>query len=192
VKHAVIYIFGLSDQRARGQTLAVRFWKLYGVTPEVFHMYWETAETFEAKLAPLLERIDALTASGYTVSLVGTSAGASVAVQAFYRRPAGVHRVVSICGKLQNPQTVHPGVFRKNPAFREALALLPAALAGLASAQLARILSVRPVTDESVPPADTVVPGAQSRQVPTMGHGLSIGYCVTLYAPRIMRFIKSA
>ncbi len=190
-RHAVIYIFGLGDQRATGQTLAVRVWRMYGVTPEVFHTYWATPGKLADKLAGLLARIDTLTEQGYTVSLVGTSAGASAAIHAYAARQDKVHRVVCVCGKLQNPETISAYTYTKNPAFREAMETLDQSLQTLSAEKRSRILSIRPVADNIVPPADTVIPGAASEQVPTTGHALSITFCITVYAGRLLRFIKS-
>ncbi|TAH36609.1 hypothetical protein EYC59_00320 [Candidatus Saccharibacteria bacterium] len=189
-KNAVIYVFGLSDHRARGQTLAVKTWRLYGVTPQVFHMYWHEPRPFADTLAKLLARIDELVGKGYAVSLVGTSAGASVAIAAYAARPATLHAVVCICGKLRNPETISPYTYRTNPAFRESMAQTATNLEKLNPEQRSRILSIRPVSDGLVPPADTVVSGAHHRRLYTRGHAFTIGYCVVLYAPFFLRFIK--
>lgn len=189
-KHAVIYIFGLSDNNARGQELAVKLWQLYGVSPETFHMYWTTPEPFADKLEKLLVRIDELAEQGCTVSLVGTSAGASVAVAAYAARPRSVHAVVYICGKLHSPETIHPGVYRKNPAFRDAMAQVAPSLEALDARQRNRMLSLRPLADSQVPPTDSVVAGAHNQRVLSAGHAFSIGACIVLYAPFFLRFIK--
>lgn len=189
-RHTVIYIFGLGDHRSRGQTLAVQLWRLRGVGVRVHHMHWNQAGTLDAKLAPLIENIDALHAAGRRVSLVGVSAGASAAIHAYARRPQIVHRVVCLCGKLRHAETVHPRVYHTNPAFQQSMEALPASLDALGKIGRERILSVRPMADNSVPPADTDVPDAHTARVPTRGHVLSIAYCITIYSRRIVRYIR--
>ncbi len=190
IRHAVVYVFGLSDHRAKGQTLAVQAWQAYGVRSEVFHMYWHVATPLAQKMHQLLERIDSLADEGYLVSLVGTSAGASVAVSAYAARPTTIHAVVCICGKLRNPETIHPATYRANPAFQESLAQLPSRITALTPEQKGRILSIRPLSDKLVPPHDTIIPGAQSGRLYTVGHAFTIGYGITIYAPFLLRFIR--
>lgn len=189
-KHAVIYIFGLSDHNARGQELAVKLWKVYGVRPETFHMYWNTPEPFGDKLERLLTRIDDLAGQGHAVSLVGTSAGASVAIAAYAARPQTVHAVVCICGKLRSPETISPYIYRKNPAFQTSMSLVAPNLKMLDALQRDRILSLRPFADYQVPPADTIIPGAHNRRIFSAGHAFSIGTGILFYVPFFLWFIK--
>jgi len=191
MKHAIIYIPGLGDHRSRGQRAATWLWQLYGVRTEIVRMEWRVAVPFETKLSRLLTRIDDLHAAGYSVSLVGVSAGAGAAVNAFARRQDVVSRVVCICGKLRNPETISSQTYRKNPAFAESMQLLPASLLGVADDTRRRILSIRPLADTSVPPQDTIIPGAVTKTIPTSGHVLSIAACITLYSFSVVRFIKS-
>lgn len=189
-KYAVIYVPGLGDHRSQGQRLAVKLWKLYGVDPEVVTMRWRDREAYNIKLARLLDRVETLTETGYLVSLVGTSAGASAVVNAFAARPELIHRVVCICGKLKNPQTVHPATYARNPGFQESMERLTRSLTQLSTEQRNRVLSIHPVADESVPPHDTEMPDSVSRRIPTIGHAPSIAYAITLYAHVLLRFIK--
>jgi len=190
MKHHVIYVFGLGDHRARGQELAVRLWRIYGVQSEVFHMQWRDGKPFAPKLEKLLQKIDDYHEQGDKVSLVAASAGASVAVAAFAARPAVMSRVVLVCGKILNPQNMHPSVFRKNVSFKDSLGAIDANLAKLSAEDRRRIMTIHPVADESVPVRDTFIEGAVERTVPVVGHALGIGYSITVYAPIMMRFLK--
>lgn len=191
-KHAVIYVFGLGDHRSRGQQFVISLWKVYGLDPYVYRMQWREPGSLEGKLAGLLQHIDSLADRGYTVSLVGTSAGASAVMNVYAQRQATIHRVVCICGKLRHAETIHPGTYHKNPAFKESLNYLPHCLDRLRPAERQRIVSIRPLKDGIVPPDDTVIPGAQSRIVPTIGHVFSIACTITLFSPMVVRFIKRA
>ena len=190
MKRAVIYVPGLGDSRSHGQGIAVWFWRIYGVRSEVVLMQWHVAEPLDTKLNRLLARIDALHKTGYTVSLVGVSAGASAVVHAFARRQEIVSRVVCLCGKLQHPETISESTYRSNPAFAESLTLLPRSLDALADTTRRRILSIRPQADGSVPPEDTIVPGFETATIPSSGHAISIGLGITLFSPLIINFIR--
>ena len=190
MKSAVIYVAGLGDWRSRAQRAVVWCWRVYGVKSEVTLMNWHIDEPFETKLDRLITRIDTLHAAGYQVSLVGVSAGASAVINAFALRKDVVQRVVCICGKLQHPETIHPATFQRNPAFAESLQRLPDSLAKLLQVDRQRISSIRPLADESVPPSDTVIPGATGRTIPTVGHVLSIAASITLFSPVVLAFIR--
>lgn len=190
MKHAVIYVPGLGDHRGSSQGTVVKLWQLYRLRTEVLAMNWRDGEPFSAKLEQLLLRIDELAGAGYQVSLVGISAGASVVINAFAARQEAVHRVVCICGKLQHPDTISASTYRLNPAFKESMANLPNSLLALDSEKRSQILSIRPLVDESVPPGDTVVPGAQAKTIPTISHVVSIAAAITLYSGSIIRFIR--
>jgi pimeloyl-ACP methyl ester carboxylesterase len=190
MKRVIVYVPGLGDHRSRGQRAVVWLWRLYGVRTETVRMEWRVDVPFEAKLARLLVRIDDLHAAGYSVSLVGVSAGASAAINAFARRQDVVAQVVCICGKLRNPETISSRTYRQNPAFAESLQLLPGSLLGIADDTRHRILSIRPLADRLVPPEDTVIPGAAEKVIPTSGHVFSIAACITLYSFAVVRFLK--
>lgn len=192
-KQAIIYVPGLGDHRSHGQRKVVELWRFWPVDhTEVVLMQWNQDEAFELKLSRLIARIDALNTQGYRVSLVGVSAGASAAVHAYAARPDTVHRVVCICGKLQRPETISPHTYRANPAFRESMYLLPASLEQLDNQQRRQILSIRPLADESVPPADTVIPGARTKTIPAFSHVISIAVAITLYSGMVVRFTRKS
>lgn len=189
VPHHVIYVPGLGDAKPRGQKLVTRLWRPLGVRGHYVPMHWAIDEPWEAKLARLLQAIDELSRTG-TVSLVGTSAGASAVLQAFALRKQAVAGVVCICGKINHPETVNPDYYTENPAFKVALAQLQVALPGLTVADRARILSIHPLKDTVVPPPDTILPGAHERTIFSAGHPFSIFVALTFGAPGFIRFLK--
>jgi pimeloyl-ACP methyl ester carboxylesterase len=189
-EHVVIYIPGLGDHKARGQELAVGLWRYYGVHGVVERMHWYDDRHFEIKLEHLLKIIDDYTVAGKTVSLVAASAGASAALNIYALRKNEIAGVALICGKVNNPQNMHYSVVRDNVAFGHALERLPEVLDSLTSADRKRILSVHPLADESVPVPDTRISGAREDTVPVVGHFFGIAFCLTFYAPIIVRFLK--
>lgn len=189
--HHVIYIPGLGDHRARMQRLAPKYWQIFGIQGHCYLMGWnDKQEVFAPKLGRLLDLIDTLAKADNTVSLVGASAGASVALIAYAARPETVAGVVCICGKINHPETVSQWRFRENPTFQESLAHLQQLLPTISPNQRSRILCLHPFHDGVVPVADTVIPGATERLIPMVGHAVSIGCALMFSAPRMMRFLK--
>jgi pimeloyl-ACP methyl ester carboxylesterase len=189
-KHVVIYVPGLGDNSDGGRATAVRLWRIYGVRGVVHSMRWADEQPFEPKLAGLLEHIDRLAEAGHTVSLVGESAGASAAAVAYAMRQDVIHRVVFICGKLRNPTTIHPATYSRNPAFAESMAMLPGSLGALSPDALKRMRSIHPLSDPTVPVADTLIEGAENKTIPTVGHAASIVLGITLFSWYIVGFLR--
>lgn len=190
MKHVVLYLPGLGDTSLRARRLLVAGWYIYGVQPIVHPMNWSDKRPFEVKFQELLEHIDQLVSAGHTVSLVGESAGASAALNAYAARPQAIHRVACICGKLRNAQSVSSRVYRYNPAFAESMRRLPESLAGLDTIRLRRVRSVHPLHDATVPVSDTVVPGAESKTIVSVGHPTSIVLGDTLFSYTLVGFLK--
>lgn len=188
--HHVIYVPGLGDHYARAQPLAPKYWEVFGLKGHYYAMKWRGAEAFAPKLERLLQMIDELSEDGDKVSLVGTSAGASAVLVAYAVRQDKVTGVVCVCGKINHPETISSELFAKNPAFKEALARLQQVLPKLSQDARARIMSMRPLRDKIVPPADTIIPGAYGKLIPTAGHGFSICVALVLGAGMMMGFLK--
>jgi predicted alpha/beta hydrolase family esterase len=187
--HHVIYVPGLGDAKPQGQQLVTELWRPLGVRGHYVPMHWAVDEPWQTKLERLLQAIDELSKSG-TVSLVGTSAGASAVLQAYERRRTTVAGVVCICGKINNVEAVNPDYYTENPSFKDALAWLQKALPKLSAADCAHILSIHPLWDGVVPVQDTVIPGAQERTILAAGHAFSIFVTLVFGAPSFMRFLK--
>jgi pimeloyl-ACP methyl ester carboxylesterase len=186
----IIYLPGLGDSKAQGQQLVVKLWRAYNVHGHCHCVLWGDGERFEPKLERLLTYIDSLHNRGYAVSLVGSSAGASAVLEAYAARRDKVSGVVIICGKVQHSETVGEIVFQVNPAFKDALDMLPKALESLTPADRSRIMSIHPLYDETVPIEDTQIEGARMQTILSAGHAISIGLMLTLGAPYIIRFLK--
>ncbi|HSX45670.1 MAG TPA: hypothetical protein VLG27_01535, partial [Candidatus Saccharimonadia bacterium] len=103
----VIYIPGLGDEvEPKGQLRAVARWPRYGVEAEVLRMRWGDRKPWEPKFKAVLKRIDEVLAEGKDVGLVGASAGASVAINAFAARKKRIVGVVLIAGKVNRPNAI--------------------------------------------------------------------------------------
>jgi hypothetical protein len=189
-KHYIVYVPGLGDNKAFVQGILVYVWRLYGVRSVTRTMNWLDPEPFEEKLTRLLVEMDEKLAKGYKVSVVGASAGAGAVLNAFAARSGQISGVVSICGKILHPETVSDYTYRRNPAFKESLAMLPSSLDELGEPERRRILSLHPKADPSVPVRDTHIDGAAEKTMPVVGHSVGILTALTIYGPHICKFLK--
>lgn len=190
MKHHIIYVPGLGDQRPAAHPSLLQAWRIFGVRVHYLPLGWADGEDFSPKLKRLLTLIDSLQKPGNSVSLLGVSAGASAVLNAYSERK-NLSAVVCVCGKINNPWTIPESKFKQNPAFKQSLALLQQNLPKLNKDMRGEVMSIHPLGDHSVPPADTLIPGAIEVQVPTYGHIVSIAYCLVFKARYICKFVKS-
>lgn len=188
MKHAIIYIPGLGDYKLHGQRFVVGLWRRPRVHTEICQMNWSDKQSFQPKLQKILNRIDTLTTQGYSVSLVGVSAGANAAMHAFAKRPNSVNKLVIICGAIQHPEEVGENTKRDNPAFWQSMvALHQGVLDAFTTEQRHRIVSFIPQSDETVNPKNMRVEGVIYEPLPTHGHTKSIVYAISIAARRVIR-----
>ena len=186
----IIYITGLGDQKPNYQPQIIKQWEKFGVVPHYFAVGWSDGEGFEPKLKRLCGLIDELSGQG-RVSLVGVSAGAGAALNAYVERKDKTSGVVFICGKIIGYDSVNPRYFRENPAFDESLALTQRNLEKLTEKDKSKMLSVRPIYDETVPIPATMIPGVESRLIISAFHIPSIFLALTIYKRGFLNFLKS-
>ena len=186
----LIYIPGLGDGRVGGQRKAVSTWQWWGVEAELLQMNWGNKEAWPAKFERLLARIDALDAEGKAVALVGASAGASAAINAFAARKDAVVGVVLIAGKVNRPEAIGAGYRKRDPAFVTSAYGCEKALQTLNNDDRGRILSRYAILDGVVSKADSMIPGAHNQIVPLVSHVLTIAVQITLGAPSCVGFLK--
>lgn len=179
-KTTVLFIPGLGDGKIRGENLAIKLlapWRLDG---EYFPIYWHKKEDFKTRIAELSKRIAELNSEGRRVVLVGYSAGASAAINALSANKEKVSRIILICGKIQNLDKINDSYFKLNPKFGGSVELLKKSLPDLDAEQRAKVLSIRPIFDETVPVKDTIIQGAKNKRVFMVGHVPTIAYCLSL------------
>jgi hypothetical protein len=186
----LIYVPGLGDAKVAGQRRAVSTWRWYGVEAELFQMNWSDNVSWPVKFGKLLARMDALTAEGKQVGLVGASAGASACINAFAARPDKIIGVVSIAGKINHPETIGQKVRAENPSFIESAYAASKALETLGLDQRWRILSIYSVKDGLLMRRDSQVSGAHNRLTLVMGHPFVIAAQITLGAPGFIWFLR--
>jgi len=195
-EHKVIVIPGLGDRRTKPLELLTNHWKREGLEPIVHAVGWNDGEdSFEPKLHRLVEMIDGFVDQGDAVSLVGTSAGGSAALNAFIERKNVVHRVINVCGRLRVGPTDGFRSFesksKSSPAFAESVKLCETREGLLLPADRRKIMTVRAMFgDELVPSETTVLQGAYNTTIPTPEHVFSIASALTVFSKPLIVFLK--
>lgn len=193
-EHRVIIGPGMDGKVGNLRFLTRNWRERYNLIPEITQIVWKDGLGLEPKLRKVTDLIDNFVKNGDTVSLVGCSASGSLMLNAFVDRKDVVHKVINLDGFLR-PGTAKG--FRsfeergsKSLAFRESVLRFEKLESKLTSEDRKRILTVRPLFDELVPPETVVIEGALNKQIPMVEHVLSIATALVLYDPVIM-FLKS-
>jgi pimeloyl-ACP methyl ester carboxylesterase len=189
--HTVIYIPGIGDDIKKLQSTLIKKWRLYGVQPLVHEMPWMDQEPFASKLERLVALIKELHGQDRIVSLVGASAGAGAAINAFAQRSGKVNGIVCIAGKVNNPDTIGEGYRRRSPSFIESAQQVQFSLDALDEGNYRkRIMSRYALFDPIIPRQDSIVLGGVNITVPTFGHSVTIAEQLLLGAPNYLRWLK--
>ncbi len=189
-QHHVIYVPGIGDD-SFGQSLYIKFWRLYGVRGHLHEMPWAGDGAYEPKLQRLLDKIDHHKAQRHKVSLVGASAGASAVLNAYVERRDDIAGVVYICAKINAPETVSDKLYAKNPAFKTALYCLQDNLKKFTVADKAKMHSFYSPGDHYVPHEATIVGGVAESKLPPLRHGVAVIYSLTFGTHKLLRILKS-
>ncbi|HKB88432.1 MAG TPA: hypothetical protein VKC53_02155 [Patescibacteria group bacterium] len=194
-KHIVIIIPGLGDQ-IKKVAWATKFWNRYKLTPIVFSMEWvKRGNNYQLRFKELLKLIDDNLNIGNKVSLVGTSAGSSVAINAFCARKS-IYRVVNICGRLRTGPSIGYRSFKNmtkgHPGFAESVIVSEKNLNKISMEDRKKIMTTRPLFGDQLVPSETViVEGAYNITVPMVEHTLGITMSLTLFSKPVISFLKS-
>lgn len=183
------------DGKIGGLELVTKYWpQKYCLYPEVEQIIWKDGIGFAPKLKKITDLIDRLVSNGDTVSLIGTSASGSLMLNAFIERKGVVEKVINVGGFVRPGNRSGQRNFDERSAasiaFRESVLRFASLESILTPEDRKKILTVRPLWDELVPPETVVIKGALNRQVPMVGHVLGIATAMVLYDPLIM-FLKS-
>jgi len=190
----IIVVSGLGDN-GRGLAVGSAWWKKEGLRPIIFLPNWENNEGIEPKLTRLLKLIDK-ESKKETIFLIGISAGASLAMNAFLQRLEKVEKMVSLCGRLKLgwsrdkiAKKLQKDTF-KHLAFEESVKLLESNIENLGKKDRKRILTVSAkFGDEIIPIGTSQMEGAKNILIPTMEHILSIFSGMTVNFEPIRKFL---
>lgn len=173
---------------------ATNNWRNRGVIPHVFDARWKIEESsLELKLNRAIKLVDDLHSQGKRISLLGNSAGSSFVINMFNTRPNKIHKVIINCGRVRSgdwPWFTFDQASASSPSFRESVILSESILSKMSDGDKKKIMTLRPLFDEIVPPSTLTIPGATNEVIPSIGHVLSITINVTLNSNKIISFLK--
>jgi pimeloyl-ACP methyl ester carboxylesterase len=173
------------------QDKGIAIWRLFGLSVSYHALGWHQKQGMKTKLMNLDREVRKWQENGYTVSLVGVSAGAS-AVLNYYRDHPDIHRVILLCGKAHNMVAVSPDRLRQNPDFKESLDSVDAAVAALLADNCTKnILSIYSQLDVIVRPKESHVEGAHHKRSFAWSHASVIAFGILFQGPTIARFVRA-
>ena len=191
-KNHVIIIPGLGNE-VGGHVWAARRWSKYGIIPHVFDAKWKIEENgFSAKLRRALQLVDSLAECKSKISLLGNSAGSSFALNLFGKRKTRISKVIINCGRVREGDWLwltFNQAAAQSPSFKESVLKAQMLEKTLTVDDRKKILTVRPLFDEIVPPSTVPIQGAQNTIVPSLEHSLSIALNMTVFKKCLIDFI---
>lgn len=185
-RHYIIYIPGLGDHYDPGRKLALRMWRIFGIRTQFVPMQWDKPGDYTEKLRRIKEEVATAQKAGYSVSLVGESAGASAALNTAAITP-GLHHVITLAGVNSSDLPISPVTRKRSPAFAIAAAKINESLKQV---DTSRIHTIRGLTDRIVWTRYNDIPGAKNHTVFTFGHFFTIVACLTVLSPYVISIAK--
>ena len=187
MKDYIIYIPGLGDHYDGLRRRALSLWRLFGVTAELVPMQWYDGMSLPAKREAVQNAIDAAVAKGNRVSIIGESAGATLALSLFSTDDR-LHRLITLCGVVDPHAAVSPKIYQRSPAFQSSMNHLADVDMSLLDTQ--KITVITSIYDPVVSQKTNVIKNSKPLRVPSIGHFVTIALCLTIYNPVVIRRIK--
>lgn len=185
-KHLVFYVPGLGDHYDAGRSFALWFWRIYGFKVRLLPVKWYGGGTFEDKMSLVVSFAQEAQKQGYEVTLIGESAGASLALNAAARLPQ-LHKIILIAGVNSSKLSISPHIQRRSPSF---VASTKAIGSSLTNVVPEKIHTVRALADGTVSPRFNDIPKAHKHVIWSVGHIPTILLCLTLLSPFIAKIIR--
>ena len=189
MKHYIIYIPGLGDGYDTLRRFLLFFWQIYGVKVELVPTKWYDGRSYEEKYNRVDAAIKKAQQAGYIVSVIGESAGASMAMNIFARHES-LHRLVSLCGVNSYKTLISPRIFQRGPAFKESVSLLNTSQADAVKTRATHMTSITARYDPVVPIESNIIPGARRISVWSVGHFTTIMLCLSVLSFTVVREIR--
>jgi len=168
-------------------------WKKFGIIPHIFDAKWKTEEKgFSEKFERALKLVDSLSNVNSNISIIGNSAGSSFALNIFGKRRKEISHVVINCGRVRDgdwPWFTFDQATTSSPSFRESVLMSQNLEKILTINDRKKILTLRPLFDEVVPPSTVPIKGAMNKITFSLEHSLSIALNMTLFKRQIIDFI---
>lgn len=189
MKNYILYIPGLGDGYDPIRKKALRAWSLFGVTAQLVPMVWYDGQSYEQKYQQASDIIVRLVDSGARVSLVGESAGGSMAINLFAAHPK-VARLITVAGVTMPTTPVAQRTLRKSSAFAASRQQLRDSLLHIDEKRRHDIYTLSALNDNIVQPQHSVIPGSHARRIFSIGHLATITICLTVASGYIVYLAK--
>jgi hypothetical protein len=189
MKHYIVYIPGLGDKYDGIRSFLLRSWRIFGVQTELVPMQWYDGKSFEEKYQRVVSAIERAQKQGYSVSIIGESAGGSMAINAFSMNTS-IHRMISLCGVNTTRSPISSYIFKKGPAFGESVSKLDRSQTDATSERIRRVTSIVAFKDSVVPAHKNTIEGARQVIIPSIGHLTTILLCLSVYSFLVVREVK--
>lgn len=186
MKHRVLYIPGLGDHYDNGRSFLLKGWGLWGVDVKLLPVKWYDGGSYEQKLKLLKDAIQTAEDERYAVSLIGESAGASLALNAAADMPS-IRRIILIAGVNSSRLPISPHLKKRSPSFAESAHRLDDSLSRISAG---KIHTIRALIDSVVSPRYNAIPGAASHTFLSVGHITTIALCLSVFSFFVARIIK--
>jgi len=179
----------------------VKYLSLPGIETEVFKVGWrkpvqDPKMYFEARLSALLAKIDEAYAQSYKIILIGTSAGGSFVMNAFYERQEKVALVINCSGRLTQIEGVCfvslEQYKQTDPVFMQSVIRSEKILAYPTALLKQKFLAFVPFYDELVPLRSMRFEGANYKRIWFVEHLVNIALVFTLYRGYLLKAIEKA
>lgn len=189
MKHTIFYIPGLGDGYDRFRSKALRFWTIFGVRAELIPMRWDDDEPYDIKFERVARAVKEASAKNSRVTLIGESAGGSMALNMFVANPT-VNTLITIAGVNTAATPVAGYRLRRSPAFAESRYRVNESLRRLDASRRDAIHTVRATVDNVVRARHSQIDGAHNHRIWAYGHLYTITLCLTLLSGYIVYLAK--
>jgi pimeloyl-ACP methyl ester carboxylesterase len=189
MKNYILYIPGLGDDYDRFRRQALRAWSVYGIRAQLVPMVWYDGQPYEEKYRQASDVIARLIKAGERVSLVGESAGGSMAINLFAAHPQIAH-LITVAGVNMPMTPVARRTLQKGQAFATSRQQLAETLPMIGSRRRRDIYTISALRDNVVRFRYSIIPGSHTRRIASVGHLFTIALCLTLLSGYIIHLAK--
>lgn len=168
------YIPGLGERFNILRRPALRRWRNSGDEITLIPMRWnDKSESYEEKYERIIQVINKSDATDITV--VGESAGGSLALLTFVRNSNRINRVITICGYNHGAANIHKSYQKRTPAFYKLLVDMESTILNISNDLSERISVIYSTGDTVVTPMHTRLANTKEVALRTPGHLTTIG-----------------
>lgn len=190
-EEVIIFVPGLGDNNQFW--LFEWWWKKDWSEVLTFKTEWKSEESFENKLERLNKLIEEKSKNKKVV-LIGISAGGSLIVNAYYKNPDKIEKVITVCSRLRKGKMNGFSGFvartKGYTAFAESVIRAEENEKSLQAEDRNKIMAVRALLGDELVPADTsTIDKATNITVLTTEHNISITLSLTVFSDRLRKFI---